>query len=153
MAVAEVEPRHCKMWLNVIIDPLALRSYHYWVTIKSTIKPEGWRTGWGKAYSKSLVKGPLAHHCGNWRFPNEPLRGKQTNERVSIIRCQLPLQRYKKTGTEHLATAHTLNREFTVGQPKRLIFHSDQTEHEPARKLLGGFFTSIRTFLSPIKNP
>jgi hypothetical protein len=41
MAVAEVEPQHCKMWLNIIIDPLALRSYHYWVTIKSAIKLEG----------------------------------------------------------------------------------------------------------------
>ena len=39
---------------------------------------------------------------------------------LSLVSCQLPLHRYKKTGNEHLGIPNTLNREFTTDYPNQI---------------------------------
>ena len=39
---------------------------------------------------------------------------------LSLVSCQLPFHRYKKTANEHLAIPNTLNREFTTDYPNQI---------------------------------
>ncbi len=60
------------------------------------------------------------------------LAGRLMKE-LGLVSCQQPTHRYKRGGHEHVAIPNYLERQF-----RQLLWrYQNQTEYEPARKLLG----------------
>ncbi len=77
------------------------------------------------------------------------LAGRLMKE-LGLVSCQQPTHRYKRGGHEHVAIPNYLERQFAVTEPNQvwcgdyeqavpavIVAIPDQTEYEPARKLLG----------------